>query len=197
MRDVLGGMIPPLLIVGAAVRGPQVERVVRLHVALQSERDADEAAGAFTRVRRQRAGNLGLDHTVAELDALDDRERLERGLFLGRHGLQPAQRLLGDRDAQALLAIEHDGLGRHIDQAQPGVGFERKVFGLARCRPRRDEDGAGRGRQKRGFCRSRSHDALLSTPERRISVPPFDCQGERAAPRLVPLTVDKSFAILL
>ena len=26
---------------------------------------------------------------------------------------------------------------------------------------------------------------------------PFDCQGERAAPPLVPLTVDKSFAMVL
>src|SRR6478609_7772460 len=47
--DVLGGMIPPFLIVGAPVRGPKVEGVVGLQVALQTKRDTDEAASPFRR----------------------------------------------------------------------------------------------------------------------------------------------------
>jgi hypothetical protein len=40
-RDVLSGMIPALLIVGAAVSGAQVKRVVGLQILLDSESDAD------------------------------------------------------------------------------------------------------------------------------------------------------------
>ena len=94
-----------------------------------------------------------------------------------------AHRLLGDRDAQALLAVEHDGVGRDVDQPQPGGSFEWKVLGLARRHVRRHERnyrGARGNREQRGLFRYRSQDVLLSTPERRIVRLPFDCQEEPA-----------------
>ena len=83
MRDVLSGVIPPLLIVGAAVRRAQVERVVGLQVLLHSEGDADEPARALRGARRRSAGNLRLDHSVGEVDAVDQCELLDVALFGG------------------------------------------------------------------------------------------------------------------
>ena len=70
--DVLRRMIAPDLVVGAAVGRPEVERVVGAHVALQPEGKADRPARAPRRApAHRRAGNLGFNHAVVELDALD------------------------------------------------------------------------------------------------------------------------------
>src|SRR6266850_3890182 len=66
-RDVLSGMIPALLIVGAAVRRAQVKRVIGLQILLDSESDADEPTRFPTRSRRQSAGNLRLDHSIRDV----------------------------------------------------------------------------------------------------------------------------------
>jgi hypothetical protein len=58
------GMIPALLIVGAAVRGAQVKRVVGLQILLDSESDADEPTRFPTGSRRQSTRNLRLDHSI-------------------------------------------------------------------------------------------------------------------------------------
>ena len=69
-------MVPPLLIVGAAVGRTQVELLGCPHVVLHPEGDADEAARGLRRSRRRSAGDLGLDDAVAKLEPLDDDEGL-------------------------------------------------------------------------------------------------------------------------
>src|SRR5215470_8435063 len=57
-RDVLSGMIPALLIVGATVRWAQVKRVVGLQILLDSESDADEPTRFPTGSRGRSTRNL-------------------------------------------------------------------------------------------------------------------------------------------
>src|SRR2546426_11196269 len=138
-------MIPSLLILGATVRGAQVKRVVRPHVLLQPEGDADEAARALTSSGRGSAGNLRLDHAVRELELLDRCERVEPELlaFFGRHALQLAQGLFGDRDPQTLLALKRGWFRRQIVQPETAYGLERIVLDLGRR-------GAGQQECRRG-----------------------------------------------
>src|SRR5213594_4408959 len=59
-RDVLSGMIPALLIIGATVCGAQVKRVIGLQILLHAESDADEPTRFPTCSRRHSACNLRL-----------------------------------------------------------------------------------------------------------------------------------------
>src|SRR5438046_2726312 len=59
-RDVLSGMIPALLIVGAAVRGAQVKRVVGLQIRLDSA-DAGLDSRSVAIVVRTRSVDLLVD----------------------------------------------------------------------------------------------------------------------------------------
>src|SRR5687767_13047809 len=98
MRDVLGGVVAPLLIVGAAVSRTKVERIVRLVVRLQPKRNADEPAGTRRRVRCRSTSELDFDHSVRELEVADPRELLELTLL--------ALRLLRHRHAQSVSPLQ-------------------------------------------------------------------------------------------
>src|SRR5687768_11928403 len=70
MRDVLRRVIATELIVGAAIRGPEIEALVSRTVSLYMERNADEAARIGRGVCAWRAGKVDLDRAVRELPAL-------------------------------------------------------------------------------------------------------------------------------
>ena len=131
-------MVAADLVVRPPVGRPQVERVVGLHIVLQPERDADEAAGALAGVGPWRTSDLRLDHAVAEVARLDDGELLGQALLHGlllfrrRHRLEPPGNVLGQLDAQALAALPRHRRGAHVVQAKAGARVERKGRGLRR-----------------------------------------------------------------
>jgi hypothetical protein len=87
-------MIPAFLIVGATVRGAQVKGVVGLQILLHSESDADEPTGFATGSRRQRTGNLRLDHSIREVKVLDP----DQPLSISLRALHALESLCRDRD---------------------------------------------------------------------------------------------------
>lgn len=99
-------MIPSLLIVGTTVGRTQVERVIGLHVLLQTEGNPHKATGSFTGLWCRRAGNLRLDNAVGEFEAVDGGKLRESRLFVGSHRLELALRLLGHRDPQPQLGLQ-------------------------------------------------------------------------------------------
>lgn len=107
--DVLGCVIASLLVVGAAIGGTQVQRVVR--VAVQSEGDAREATSTRGCSRRRGAGDLHLDDAIREFEAVDDDEVWRTGSYSGLFFLrQRAEPLLGllvfrESDLQCLPAL--------------------------------------------------------------------------------------------
>src|SRR5229473_5687312 len=102
-RDVLSGVIPALLIVGATVRGAQVKRVVGFQILLDSESDADEPTRFPTRSGCQNAGNLRLDYSIREVKAPDP----DQPLSILLRALDAAECLFGDRCRQSLFALKH------------------------------------------------------------------------------------------
>src|SRR6266851_9582265 len=135
-------MIPSLLILGAAVGGTQVKRVIG--GILQSEGNAHKATGS--RIRSSwgnRTGNLCLDDAVGELEALDDGvlpdAGLCLGLFLGRHILEPSHGLLRKGDPQPLLVLKHGWLGSHVVEAKAVESLQRIVLNLSQCAPGKQE----------------------------------------------------------
>jgi hypothetical protein len=50
-RGVLHGMVPPLLIVGAAIGRAEVERVTPVQLVLDTKVDADKSARGLARIR--------------------------------------------------------------------------------------------------------------------------------------------------
>jgi hypothetical protein len=119
-------MIPTLLIVGAAVRGAKVKRVVGLQILLDSESDADEPTRFPTGSRRQRAGNLRLDHSIREVKALDP----DQPLSILLRALNATESLFGDRGLQPLFALQHGRLGSYVVEPKTLDGFERVALGL-------------------------------------------------------------------
>jgi len=119
-------MIPALLIVGAAVRGAQVKRVVGRQILLDSESDADEPTRFPTRSRRQSAGNLRLDHSIREVKALDP----DQPLSILLRALDATESLFGDRGPQSPFAMKHGPLGGYVMEPKTLNGFERVALGL-------------------------------------------------------------------
>ena len=136
-RGVLRGVIPSLLVLGAAVRQPQGEQLIR--PVVQPEGNADEAARAGASAWCRGAGNLRRDHAIRELEALDHGVLPDAGLhvvqFVVGHALEPSERLVGQGDPQPLLAVEHVWLGCHIVQAKAVGSLQRKVGDLSRGSP--------------------------------------------------------------
>src|SRR6185369_3135323 len=81
MRDVLRGVVAPLLVVGTTIRRTNIEGVVRLVVGLQPEGNADEPARALWGVRRRSTGQFHVDDAVRELQILDRRELFDLTLL--------------------------------------------------------------------------------------------------------------------
>ena len=140
-------MVATHLIVGAAIGRAQVERIVIAQVLLDPERDPDEAAGVLEDVGPGRAGDLCLDHPVAELEPFDDGEllvhlaRLDGGLALLRcHRLHSTPQRLVEPHAKATLSVQRGGLGRHVVQAEACGGFQRVRLVRGLCAWRRRED---------------------------------------------------------
>jgi hypothetical protein len=132
-------MIATFLILSATVRRAQVKRVVGLQVFLHPKGDTDEAAGTLSRGEFWCAGDLHLDRAVGKLQILNQGKLTDkkwesltypRALFgshaplplLGRHALQPfhpSSNLLGKRQLQALPALQHGRLCRHVEEFEP------------------------------------------------------------------------------
>src|SRR5258708_1752466 len=175
MRDVLSGMIPPLLILGAAVGGTQVKPVVGLHIVLQPEGDAHKAPRALGGAWRRRAGQFYLDAAVGELEALDGGELFEIW-FVRPHALGPAHGLIGHRDPQPLLALQRGWLSGHVVQAQTGRGLERIVLGLTRGRLRHENRGNDRDAQQCRLVKMKEpHAAFLLRKRRLMGKDGFRC----------------------
>src|SRR5678815_4770117 len=93
-RDVLNGMIPALLILGATVCGAQVKRVIGLQILLHAESDADEPTRCPTCSWCQSTGNLCLDHPIREVKALNPDQPLSILLRLSLIHISEPTRLL-------------------------------------------------------------------------------------------------------
>jgi len=134
-------MIPSLLILGAAVGGTQVKRVIG--AVLQSEANAHKAWSRISRFWGRRTGNLCLDDAVGELEAVDDGvlpyAGLCLGLFLGRHILEPSHGLFRKGDPQPLLVLKHGWLGSHVVEAKAVGSLQRIVLNLSQCAPGKQE----------------------------------------------------------
>src|SRR5919106_573008 len=120
MGDVLDRVIPPLLILGATICRPKVERVICGAVILDAEGDTHIATRGFAGIWCLRAGDLSLDHAVGEFESLDRSQLWEQQLFVGGHTLEPPPRLFGRRDPQPLFALQHGWLGDYIVQPEAG-----------------------------------------------------------------------------
>ena len=122
-------MISPLLILGPAIGGTQVERVEGPHVVLHAKRNADEAARPLAGARGRRAGQFSLDDAVIELEALDGGGLLD---VTGRAQAPPG--FFGHRQPQPFLAVQRGRLGGQIVQAKASGGFERVLLDLTLAR---------------------------------------------------------------
>ena len=154
-------VIAPLLIVGAAVGGTQVERVIRAQIRLHAEGDAHEPARAFRRVRRGAAGDLRLDRAVAELEVVQGRKRLRRVLphrLWGRDDLQPGLSL--KRVWRQNDAMGGDAAGG-VQEEVPGLLGQRRS---GRCETQAESEPK---------CAGRQHERLDEQPGFGVSGPRF------------------------
>jgi hypothetical protein len=151
-RGVLRGVIPSLLVLGAAVRQPQGEQLIR--PVVQPEGNTDEAARAGASPWCRGAGNLRRDHAIRELEALDHGVLPDAGLhvaqFVVGHALEPSERLVGQGDPQPLLALKHGWLGSHVVQAKAVGSLQRIVLDLSRRAPGKQERQRGRDNKQCG-----------------------------------------------
>src|SRR5579872_6870416 len=83
MGAVLRGVVPPDLIVGSAVSGPQIDVLVT-SIALEPKSDADEAACALACASSRLAGQIHFDGAVTKRDVLED--GIGRSIFGARRG---------------------------------------------------------------------------------------------------------------
>jgi len=86
VRTVLGGVIPPDLVVGAAVGRPEIDVFVA-SIRLQPEGDADEPARPAARACGRLAGQIHFDGPVTKRRVLDDGVRI--AVECVRRGDQP------------------------------------------------------------------------------------------------------------
>src|SRR5213078_3617329 len=90
IRDVLSRVIAALLIFGTPIRGPQIERIVRLFarlvVRLQPKGDTHETACSREGARGWRAGHFRLDDAVREVKTLNRSEHWRLDFLARRLG---------------------------------------------------------------------------------------------------------------
>ncbi len=168
VRDVLDGVIAAHLVVRTTVGRTQVEGVVGPQVVLHPEGDAYETAGPLEHTRVRHAGQLDLDHTVAERKTVDHGQLLDgvgpkRELpLLPGEGLESAQSLIGHGDEEPLLPEELRRLGDDVLKPQPVGRVERIRDGLLRrCHQRTKRHARG---DKEHRSQSSSHASHGTSP---------------------------------